>query len=71
MVRHALSQACAPLFHMLTQWLVDGALEDPHHEFFISADPAVPHMKLWHDKYDIRYFDKLCVVHLYKLCIFL
>ena len=56
---------------MLTQWLVDGALEDPHHEFFISADPAVPHMKLWHDKYDIRYFDKLCVVHLYKLCIFL
>ncbi|MCL4125079.1 UNVERIFIED_CONTAM: hypothetical protein GTU68_066359 [Idotea baltica] len=40
---------------MLTEWLLDGHLQDPHHEFFIAADPATPNERLWHDKYDIRW----------------
>ncbi|KAB7501881.1 Gamma-tubulin complex component 3, partial [Armadillidium nasatum] len=53
-VRHALSQACRPLFVMLTEWLLDGNLQDPHHEFFIAADSSVPNERMWHDKYTLR-----------------
>ncbi|XP_076030777.1 gamma-tubulin complex component 3 homolog isoform X2 [Oratosquilla oratoria] len=55
MVKHALSLACTPLFMMLTQWLLDGQLEDSYHEFFIAADPTVSDEKLWQDKYSLRY----------------
>lgn len=50
-----LTRASTPMYVMLTQWLLDGALEDPHHEFFIAADPTVSDDRLWQDKYSIRW----------------
>ncbi|KAA0202948.1 hypothetical protein HAZT_HAZT006882 [Hyalella azteca] len=40
---------------MLTQWLVHGALTDPHEEFFIAADHTASLHDLWHHKYSIRW----------------
>ncbi|XP_068228205.1 gamma-tubulin complex component 3 homolog [Palaemon carinicauda] len=54
-VGHIIARATVPIFGMLTQWLLDGKLEDPHLEFFIAADPMVSDDKLWHDKYSIRW----------------
>ncbi|KAK4297042.1 hypothetical protein Pmani_030506 [Petrolisthes manimaculis] len=54
-VRRVLSKACTPLYLTLTQWLLDGTLQDPHHEFFIAADPTVADDRLWQDKYSIRW----------------
>jgi gamma-tubulin complex component 3 len=39
---------------MTRKWVLEGDLEDPYQEFFISSDPNVPIKKLWYDKYSLR-----------------
>lgn len=65
-----LTRACTPMYVMLTQWLLDGALEDPHHEFFIAADPTVSDDRLWQDKYSIRFVQVIssCIASYFVLC---
>lgn len=49
-----LSAACAPLYTMLTDWLLDGEIKDPSQEFFIEALPNISGDRLWHQKYRVR-----------------
>ena len=44
-----------PIYSTLVRWILDGTLEDPHGEFFVSSDPMVTdEARLWHEKYSIR-----------------
>lgn len=55
LVKGILSEVCKPLYSMLTKWLLDGELCDPHKEFFIASDNTISGDRLWHDKYTLRY----------------
>lgn len=54
LARDLLLAACGPLMAMLSRWLLDGEIEDPHSEFFIEILPEVSTDRLWHDKYRVR-----------------
>ncbi|XP_023302267.2 gamma-tubulin complex component 3 [Lucilia cuprina] len=45
---------CGPLYQMLTKWLLEGEICDPHGEFFIECLVEVGPDRLWHDKYRVR-----------------
>ncbi|XP_075156801.1 gamma-tubulin complex component 3 [Haematobia irritans] len=45
---------CGPLYQMLTKWLLEGEICDPHGEFFIECLLEVGPDRLWHDKYRVR-----------------
>jgi gamma-tubulin complex component 3 len=45
--------ACIPLQNMLSFWLLDGEIKDPHKEFFIEEIKEVSSDRLWHHKYRI------------------
>lgn len=53
-VKELLIAVCGPLQFMLSKWLLEGEIEDPHSEFFIEALPDVCSERLWHDKYRVR-----------------
>lgn len=52
--RELLRSVCVPLVHMLSRWLLDGVIEDPHGEFFIDSLAEINADRLWHDKYRVR-----------------
>ncbi|KFB46075.1 AGAP003865-PA-like protein [Anopheles sinensis] len=52
--RQLLQSACIPLQQMLTQWLTDGKIVDPHCEFFIEELTDVSHNQLWHEAFRLR-----------------
>uniref|UniRef100_A0A182KBQ7 Gamma-tubulin complex component n=1 Tax=Anopheles christyi TaxID=43041 RepID=A0A182KBQ7_9DIPT len=52
--RELLQSACIPLQQMLTQWLTDGKIVDPHCEFFIEELTDVGYNRLWHDEFRLR-----------------
>uniref|UniRef100_A0A1A9W8N5 Gamma-tubulin complex component n=1 Tax=Glossina brevipalpis TaxID=37001 RepID=A0A1A9W8N5_9MUSC len=45
---------CGPLYQMLTKWLLEGEICDPHGEFFIECLLEVGPDRLWYDKYRVR-----------------
>ncbi|XP_053681379.1 gamma-tubulin complex component 3 [Anopheles nili] len=52
--RELLQSACIPLQQMLTLWLTDGKIVDPHCEFFIEELTDVGYNRLWHDEFRLR-----------------
>lgn len=53
-VKELLSAVCIPFQAMLSKWLLDGEIEDPHSEFFIEILPDAGADRLWHDKYRLK-----------------
>ncbi|XP_053948328.1 gamma-tubulin complex component 3 isoform X1 [Anastrepha ludens] len=54
LVRELLLAICGPLYQMLSHWLLEGEINDPHGEFFIECLAEVGPDRLWHDKYRVR-----------------
>lgn len=52
-VKSMLIAACRPLHTMLSHWLLEGEIKDPHNEFFIEEIKDVSSENLWHHKYRI------------------
>lgn len=48
-----LKAVCRPLQDMMSHWLIDGEIRDPHREFFIEEICEVSSDRLWHHKYRI------------------
>lgn len=48
-----LKAVCRPLQSMLSHWLLDGEIKDPHNEFFIEEIKEVSSDRLWHHKYRV------------------
>lgn len=53
-VRALLAAACRPLLAMIGDWMLDGRLDDRHHELFIECDASVSDDRLWHEAYRLR-----------------
>lgn len=51
--KQLLRSVCVPLVHMLSRWLLEGEIEDPHGEFFIDSLAEINADRLWHDKYRV------------------
>lgn len=54
LVHDLLVAVCTPLQFMLSKWLIEGEINDPHSEFFIEVLPEVGTDRLWNDKYRVR-----------------
>lgn len=54
LVHELLLAVCGPLQYMLSKWLLEGEIYDPHSEFFIEILPEVGPDRLWSDKYRVR-----------------
>ncbi|XP_016956200.1 gamma-tubulin complex component 3 [Drosophila biarmipes] len=45
---------CGPLVRMISKWMLQGDINDPHNEFFVESLNEVADDRLWHDKFRIR-----------------
>lgn len=54
LVHELMVAVCGPLQYMLSKWLLEGEIDDPHSEFFIEILPEVGPDRLWSDKYRVR-----------------
>lgn len=52
--KELLRAVAVPLVHMLSRWMLDGEIEDPHSEFFIECLSEINSNRLWHDKYRVK-----------------
>ena len=49
-----LKEVSAPILTMIKTWMIEGELNDPFQEFFVSMDPNVPNDLIWTQKYDLK-----------------
>ena len=54
-VGRILKEVCSPIFTMIKQWMIEGEIQDPFHEFFVEVDQTVSDHKLWTQKYTLNY----------------
>lgn len=54
LVTELMVAVCGPLQYMLSKWLLEGEIDDPHSEFFVEILPEVEPDRLWSDKYRVR-----------------
>ena len=47
-------QVCTPLFAMISRWVFEGELVDPHGEFFVAVAEGVADEELWSRKYRLN-----------------
>lgn len=54
LVKDLLLAICGPLQQMMSRWLMEGEIIDPHGEFFIDVVHEVGNENLWKEKYLIK-----------------
>lgn len=47
-------QMTRPFFLLISQWMVEGTLRDPHGEFFVCEDSHLNSSYVWEGKYRLR-----------------
>ncbi|XP_037931908.1 gamma-tubulin complex component 3-like [Teleopsis dalmanni] len=53
LAKDLLLAVCHPLYQMLSHWMLEGVISDPHNEFFIKCINDVGPERLWKDKYSV------------------
>jgi gamma-tubulin complex component 3 len=53
LIQQFLKSVCRPFQNMLSHWLIDGEVRDPHREFFVEEICEISSDRLWHHKYRI------------------
>jgi gamma-tubulin complex component 3 len=49
-----LKKVSAPIFSMIEKWMIEGEINDPFDEFFVTTDSSVSDDKLWAKKYSLN-----------------
>ncbi|XP_030386643.1 gamma-tubulin complex component 3 isoform X2 [Scaptodrosophila lebanonensis] len=50
-----LAAICKPLVRMISNWMLEGNIDDTYGEFFVESLPEVGADRLWHDKFRLRH----------------
>ncbi|KAM8720490.1 hypothetical protein ACLKA7_006521 [Drosophila subpalustris] len=49
-----LTGCCSPMLRMISNWMLEGNINDSYDEFFVESLPEVGADRLWHDKFRLR-----------------